>query len=221
MDNFLEILIPLAFAAIYFLGNMFSKKSEDDSAAPAAPRRGEDPEAAERQRRIQDEIRRKIQERRGGEGGRPRPQPSASAQRPQTGEGGRPRPQPSASAQQSSRPESSRTPAPKGAFSWDESDNAYEHQMQAKLQQIEATQRRAAQLKEQARSTSTNTQSSQRSQRNEREASTTPRKGSFFGGSVRSTLRDPGAARAAFIYSEVIGQPISQRGAETVPGLVR
>jgi hypothetical protein len=90
--------------------------------------------------------------------------------------------------------------------------------MQAKLQQIEATQRRAAQLKEQARSTSTNTQSRQRS---EREASTTPRKGSFFGGSVRSTLRDPRAARAAFIYSEVIGQPISQRGAETVPGLIR
>jgi hypothetical protein len=71
MDNILEILIPLIFAAIYFFGNMFSGKSDGDS-APSIPggRQEEDPDVIERQRKIQEEIRRKIAERRGEEGSR-------------------------------------------------------------------------------------------------------------------------------------------------------
>ena len=71
MDNILEILIPLIFAAIYFFGNMFSGKSDGDS-APSIPggRQEEYPDVIERQRKIQEEIRRKIAERRGGEDSR-------------------------------------------------------------------------------------------------------------------------------------------------------
>ena len=80
MDNILEILIPLIFAVIYFFGNMFSGKSDGDS-APSIPggRQDEDPDVIERQRKIQEEIRRKIAERRGGEDSRsPLDAPSSS-----------------------------------------------------------------------------------------------------------------------------------------------
>ena len=88
MDNILEILIPLIFAAIYFFGNMFSGKSDGDS-APSIPggRQEEDPDVIERQRRIQDmrEIRRRIAERRGGEDSRsPLDAPSSSPAASQT-----------------------------------------------------------------------------------------------------------------------------------------
>jgi hypothetical protein len=82
MDNILEILIPLIFAAIYFFGNMFSGKSDGDSAPSSGSGRQEkDPDVIERQRKIQEmrEIRRKIAQRRSSKGGRaPLDVPSSS-----------------------------------------------------------------------------------------------------------------------------------------------
>ena len=172
MDNILEILIPLIFAAIYFFGNMFSGKSDGDS-APSIPggRQEEDPDVIERQRRIQDmrEIRRRIAERRGGEDSRsPLDAPSQSQPPPAT----------------------------------------YESQMQERLQRIEATERRAEKLKQQVRITQTNSTFAQNPSRISR-------------GSARATLRDPSAARAAFIYGEILGQPISQRKTQSIPGLIK
>ena len=172
MDNILEILIPLIFAAIYFFGNMFSGKSDGDS-APSIPggRQEEDPDVIERQRRIQDmrEIRRRIAERRGGEDSRsPLDAPSQTQPPPAT----------------------------------------YESQMQERLQRIEATERRAEKLKQQVRITQTNSTFAQNPSRISR-------------GSARATLRDPSAARTAFIYGEILGQPISQRRTQTTPGLIK
>ena len=172
MDNILEILIPLIFAAIYFFGNMFSGKSDGDS-APSIPggRQEEDPDVIERQRRIQDmrEIRRRIAERRGGEDSRsPLDAPSQTQPPPAT----------------------------------------YESQMQERLQRIEATERRAEKLKQQVRITQTNSTFAQNPSRISR-------------GSARATLRDPSAARAAFIYGEILGQPISQRKTQSIPGLIK
>ena len=80
MDNILEILIPLIFAAIYFFGNILSGKSDGDSApSSGSGRQEEDPDVIERQRKIQEEIRRKIAQRRGGEDSRaPLDVPSSS-----------------------------------------------------------------------------------------------------------------------------------------------
>ena len=172
MDNILEILIPLIFAAIYFFGNMFSGKSDGDS-APSIPggRQEEDPDVIERQRRIQDmrEIRRRIAERRGGEDSRsPLDAPSQSQPPPAT----------------------------------------YESQMQERLQRIEATERRAEKLKQQVRITQTNSTFAQNPSRISR-------------GSARATLRDPSAARTAFIYGEILGQPISQRKTQSIPSLIK
>ena len=176
MDNILEILIPLIFAGIYFFGNMFSGKSDGDS-APSIPggRQDEEPDVIERQRKIQEEIRRKIAERRGGEDSRsPLDAPSTS-------------------------PAPSQTQPPPAT---------YESQMQERLQQIEATKRRAEKLKEQIHITQNSSTLEQNLLRSVR-------------GSARSTLRDSSAARTAFIYGEILGQPVSQRRNETTPGLIK
>ena len=160
MDNILEILIPLIFAAIYFFGNILSGKSDGDSApSSGSGRQEEDPDVIERQRKIQAEIRRKIAQRRGGEDSRaPLDVPSSS-------------------------------PAPR-------------------LRRIEATEKRAKKLKQQAGITRSNAAF-------EHNPSRRPR------GSARSTLRDPSAARTAFIYGEILGQPVSQRKTQTIPGLIK
>lgn len=220
MDNLLEILIPLIFAAIYFFGNMLSKNGEEDD-APKPNRRPmtpvEDSEAMERQRRIQEEIRRKIMERRQGQG---------TSQEPRR-ESPQPQYQPvQREAQPASQPVEE-IPATKvsvektsvdrsegAAFSWDQSDNAYETRMQRQLKEIEATkarasklQREAAQASERAGSTSSRRSSGQRSGR------------SLATGSVREVLKDPAAARAAFIYGEVLGPPVSMQKSSSVPGI--
>ena len=176
MDNILEILIPLIFAAIYFFGNMFSGESDGGSApSNSSGRQEEDPDVIERQRKIQEEIRRKIAERRGEERSRaPLNAPSAGP------------------AERQSQPEAA----------------SYESQMQERLQQIEATKRRAEKLKQQVRITQTNSTFANNPSRIAR-------------GSARSTLRDPSAARTAFIYGEILGQPTSQRKAQAIPGLIK
>lgn len=231
MDIF-EILVPLIFAAIYFFGNMFSGKSkEEEDAPPTLPRsRGaqDEPDAAERQRRIQEEIRRKIMERRraSGSGSDLSPPPPRHALRERREqvearrEARQEREARHASAE-ASRERPSAYPAPShemhsepksGTFTWDESDNAYDSTMQARLRRIEETKRKAEKLQKQAaeRSESSGERSKQRKRRS----------GAYFTGTVRESLQDPQAARAAFIYGEVLGQPISLRkGASNVPGM--
>ena len=176
MDNILEILIPLIFAAIYFFGNMFSGKSDGDSApSSGSGRQEENPDAIERQRKIQEEIRRKIAQRRSSEGSRaPQDVPSYNPAPRQT--------QPEAAS--------------------------YESQIQERLRRIEATEKRAEKLKQQSRITLSNSTI----------AHDPPR---IARGSARSTLCDPSAARTAFIYGEILGQPISQKRSQTIPGLIK
>jgi hypothetical protein len=212
VDNLLEFIVPVIFAAIYFFGNMLSKGADDES-EPKRPLVGEDPDVAERQRRIQEEIRRKIMERRSakgstGEAEPPRPQPSAQP-RPDLveAEAQRSRPQPTdwqSSVGEVERPRSQPSDSVADVY-------AFDNDIEAKLQQIEATKRRAEKLKKQARASSSSVEPVQAS------AGLSHRRG--LRGSVRSTLRDPAAARAAFIYGEVLAPPVSQRKSQSVPGL--
>lgn len=230
MDNILEILIPLAIAAVYFFGNMFSGKSEDDESSPSPLSRtretGEkDPDTVEQQRRVQEEIRRKIMERRRASEGKPTTAAPPGQALRERREG--------IEAQREARrerevyhdvqgptspdTESSYELDPESeprAFSWDLPDNAYENSMQAKLRRIEETRKKAEKLKKQAaeRGDASKSNEKQRKQRNE----------GYFTGSVRESLQDPQAARVAFIYGEVMGQPISLRkDSSSVPGLNR
>jgi hypothetical protein len=216
MDNLLDYIIPIVFAAIYFFGNMLSKGG-DDAEAPPARRvsRDEDPDVLERQRRIQEEIRRKILERRNATNPAPDAAPAPQRQTAEFSREHSPAHSPAAeSARQRHIAETARQRHPAELAQPEPSStqpDAYETEMQAKLRQIEATERQAQKLAKQARaarqqSSSAATPSGAQTSRSKR-------------GPVRAILRDPAAARAAFIYSEVMGPPISQRKAPTVPGL--
>lgn len=215
MDNLLEILIPLIFAAIYFFGNVFSGKDEDESAPTQAPRRrNEDQEAdaIERQRRIQEEIRRKIMERRRQAQGGPQQAPQPTEGRVECPSGAPARPEPVVKDNQPASRSSH--PSPRAPEPVPQAANPYESQMQARLQQIEATKRQAERLKQQAGMVGTEKVGTAAPSRPQ-----STRQRSLFRGPVRASLTEPAAARAAFVYAEVLGPPVSQRKSPTVPGL--
>jgi hypothetical protein len=218
MDNLLEILVPLIFAAVYFFGNLLSGKSEDEGTGPPKlPHQpgghGEAEDYAERQRQIQEAIRRKIMQRRQAAAETqevPAPEAPVITRR----EPHKQVREQHKEVQQRNVPQVEPTPAPvvtpdepSGAFSWDASDNVYEHQMQERLQQIEAAKRRAEVLRRQAdlQKTATSAPRSAAAERGRR-----PR-GGLLSGPVRKVLRDPAAARVGFIYGEVLGKPVSLR----------
>lgn len=238
MDNILEILVPLIFAAIYFFGNMLSGKSDQEDPSPGMPGRRNrevDEEAAERQRKIQEEIRRKIMERRGAsDDGAPaqQPVPTQTAQR-ETGltradeEMRRRREEIQRRREQQDRERQEREEAARAALARqsqqpavpefvpateDPPYDAYENQMESRLKRIEETKRQAARLQQQAAAAKKKAASSVASKRGS--------SGGLLRGPVRESLNDPAAARAAFIYGEVLGRPIGLRGSESaVPGL--
>lgn len=240
MENLLEWLVPLIFAAIYFFGNMLSGKSGEEERPQPKRRPGEayeetdaDRQYAERQRQIQAEIRRKIQERRQAASGQPTAAEPAQAATPP------PLSERAESEQVGRRATHERTKERKekhketreavhetaphlhptheaepqtasGDFSWDQSDNAYEQAMEAQLKQIEATKRQAAALRQKA-------EASRKKTGSRKHRSHTG--GAFLSGPVREHLKNPAAARAAFVYGEVLGQPVSLRKGEKLPGL--
>ncbi len=234
MDNFFEILIPLAIAAVYFFGNFFSKKSQEEEETPPSLSRqndagdghDDDVDALERQRRVQEEIRRKIMERRGQSGSAP-PQaaPAGPASYGRSREVSAPRETREANKHtreavhenrhgrsqewETARDAGYRMTPP--AIPKVDSADAYDSGMQAQLQRIEATKRQAEKLQKQvARRRKTTTPEEQ----------SKPRTGGYFTGAVRESLQDPAAARVAFVYGEVLGTPIALRkGPGSVPGL--
>jgi len=212
LEEILKVVGGIIFAAIYLFGNtIFKSKDEDAPRPPTLPRQSgsEEDEAADRQRQIQEAIRRKILERRQAAGGEA-PASSQPVGQHQEGreEGGERRKEVverhKETHQRAPHVEPThQEPETDGRFSWDASDNVYEQQMQERLQQIEATKRRAEALKRQAGT------SNQASETTGRRQST--RRGALRSGPVRSVLRDPAAARSAIIYSEVLGKPVSMR----------
>ena len=179
MDNIFEYIIPIIFAVIYLFGSKLSKKAEE-----VFDQTSEDTDVDDRQRRIQEEIRRKISQRRGGSS-----EPSSSGSFSQE----------DASVSEP-QPEPELFSAPRETFA---------SQLQARLERVEATKKQAQELQKLgANNIATNSRPDTRS-----------RTGGLFSGSVRTTLRDPVAARAAFIYAEVLGTPVSQKKASSVPGL--
>jgi hypothetical protein len=206
LEEILKVVGGIIFAAIYLFGNqIFKSKDEDAPRRPTLPRQSgsEEDEAADRQRQIQEAIRRKILERRQAAGG----EAPASSQPVAQHQQGRKEVVERHKQTHQRAPHVEPThqePETDGRFSWDASDNVYEQQMQERLQQIEATKRRAEALKRQAGGAL-----SPASETTERRQST--RRGALRSGPVRSVLRDPAAARTAIIYSEVLGKPVSMR----------
>jgi len=207
LEEILKVVGGLIFGAIYLFGNqIFKSKDEDTPEAPTLPREsaGSDDAAedyAARQRQIQEAIRRKIMQRReaaAAPGSSPEPVAAHHERHKRVVE------QRKETHQRAPHVE----PTPQASavddrFSWDTSGNGYEEQMQARLEQIEATKRRAKALRRQARRSPT-------AAKHQIEQTPSPR-ASLPLGSVRSVLRDPAAARTAFVYGEVLGKPVGLR----------
>ncbi|MBT4758081.1 MAG: hypothetical protein HOO08_06775 [Opitutae bacterium] len=204
LEEILKVVGGIIFGAIYLFGNQIFKNKDEDTPGPSTLPRdsaGRDDDDAARQRQIQEAIRRKIMQRREA-----RTAPTAS-------------PEPVSAHREQHKQVVERhkethqraphvEPTPEASevddrFSWNTSDNVYEEQMQARLQQIEATKRRAEALRRQAGRSTTVAKDQVEQARSSC--------GSFPAGSVRSVLRDPIAARTAFVYGEVLGKPIGLR----------
>lgn len=206
LEEIIKVIGGIIFAAIYLFGGQIFKSKDDEERPTSLPWQNGDEDTADdyeaRQRQIQEAIRRKILERRQAAGSAPtRPEPVA-AQREQRKEVVERQKQ---TQQQLPHVEQVPEPVPVDSpFSWDASDNAYAQQMDERLQAIEATKRRAEALKYQADTLRASSSGASRvAKRRVR--------GGVLSGSVRSTLCDPAAARAAFIYGEVLGKPVSAR----------
>lgn len=206
LEEIFKVVGGLVIGAIYLFGNqIFKSKDEDGRRPPTSPRQSggsgdASDDYAARQRQIQEAIRRKILERRQATStpASPLEMPVHREQRKQVVERHKETHQ--------RVPHVEPTPEVVEAderFSWGTSDDAYEQQMQARLRQIEATKRRAETLKREA-GTSVTAGEAPRS----RKRSTS---GGLLTGSVRSVLRNPGAARTAFVYGEVLGKPVALR----------
>lgn len=214
IDTILENLGPIIFVVIFIVSSFLKGAGNGDEDENPKPKRrreapAEDPDALERQRRIQEEIRRKIMERRGQS--EPREAPKEVVSEPMVAQEVQAEEQ-SASSEKDQPHEAKSKHKSTGRFSWDESEESYGSQMASQLKRIEATKREAEKLQARAAEANASSDRSNSKSRNRRS-------GSRLSGPVRSSLRDPAAARAAFIYGEVLGQPVSMRKVNTVPGL--
>lgn len=190
MDDILDNLGPIAIGVVYFLGWLFNKINKADETAPETQQEY-DIEAEEEEYQRHVHAPNGIQPRR--ETGRQNTPPNLA-------------PIPNLSKQQL-QAESERA----REFSWDQADDSYDNEMEVRLKKIEATKREALRL--QSQSTQKRSQTKGETDRPQ----TTRKKSSFR--SIRSSLKDPKAARSAFIYGEVLGPPVSLRKGTGVPGL--
>lgn len=185
--DWLEILIPIIFVAIWILSAIFGRNQEEDE--PRRPRGRPHPEAEEEVpgevRRLQDEIRRKIQERQSGESEASRPERTpapVASRRAQP-----PRPQPASLS-------GAGDPVQRGMIH-------YEEELAKRMKELKATQDRVSQVRREHGFPAPG-------KRRKRSASApTPLRAS----ALREILYDPQGARKAFLYLEILGQPVGMR----------
>lgn len=204
LEEIFKIVGGLVFAVIYLFGNqIFKSRDPDEPRPPNAPGRStnrspasKDDTDAARERQIQETIRRKIMERRQAAA---TPADQAPAMMPQE------RRKAVMERQKKTHPaaphvEPTREVVLNDTFSLDAKDNAYEQHLQTRLQEIEATKRQAEQLRRQIRGSAAAAAKAQPHTHR-----------GLLPGSVRSTIRNPAAARRALVYGEVLGKPVSLR----------
>ena len=226
MDNIGELIIPalvFIFWAISSVAQAAKKPKQKNQRRQPPPRPytplehpSNDDDA--RTRRIQEEIRRKIAERRGSS-----PQPPAMPDEPRPAynpyEPEKPRPAPvqrpaARAPEQTLRRESApstqkQRPAPRTEptyVDFEQPVNRLEAQLAEQQRRMEETQRKAEEARKIA------LQRRQAALKQKSRKSSTPR--TYTGSlqsSVRATLKDPHAARKAVIYYETLGTPVGLR----------
>ncbi|MEO0794032.1 MAG: hypothetical protein AAFX93_02660 [Verrucomicrobiota bacterium] len=213
--DILEFIVPIVVFVIWIIGQVVGKQSGESTnessqeQSPYTPLDHPANEDEERKRRIQEEIRRKIAERRGQDPNLPPPQqPAAPPSLPHTAQATPPPMQPPPAQPEppafpppitsSTEPQFVEVPVPQ---------RNYEAELEEQRRAVEEAMRRAdeinAEAKRRVRDAYDQSKPARRTPRSYAGASLSRR--------VRGKLRDPLAAREAFVYLEVLGTPVGQR----------
>jgi hypothetical protein len=205
MGDILEILFAIVAGFFWlFGGSLFKKRKKSESSEPTSSQPNNEREDDQpfsdqeaRQREIREAIRRKIEERRQPSGSEPvvalEPEPQYQDY--------------SESSEPQAEADGSLVYAESAAdetFSWDVGGNAYEQEMQARLEEIEATKRQAEALKKKIKQDTQDYYDTDHHESAEQEHVLSV-------GAVHSALKNPQSVRAAFIYGEVLGKPVGLR----------
>ena len=196
MENIIELVITIIFGFFWLFGNnLFNKNQEEqEPVQPTTQRRkkkrdrdsvSSDSEA--RQYEIREFIRRKIEEHR--QQGEPRPVVTFE-------------PEPQEEMREPlvvAKTAEAKTDEP---FSGSSDEGAYTLEMQARLREIEATKRQAEALRSKVKQIVPESEDTDSGKSFEQEYRLSLR-------SVKSALKNPRSARAAFIYGEILGKPVS------------
>ncbi len=224
MESLLELLLPAIVLILFVLGKLFGSRDEEEDVPPPGRqvRPGPPVETDDRTRQIQEEIRRKIAERRAAqEGGAPPPVPQQPVARQM------PPPVPAAPLQEETprrglsryedvadnrwdqqqapemeapvQPEFATPPSPVAAF-------------QAQLEQQRQRAEEARQRLEQARLERTQQEREGRFRKTARSWGRTPAEtGETVAQSVQRMLQNPNATQQAFLLYEILGTPVGLR----------
>jgi hypothetical protein len=212
MEDILELIIAIVAGFFWlFGGSLFKRREEDESYQPTSSQRSNrrkskssSNEQEARQQEIRETIRRKIAERRQQSNAEPVlfPEPEPQYQRQST-----------ELQEEMNKPPAYASPsdqeATKAPFSLDMGNSHYGQEMQERLNEIESTKRRAEALKKKVKQVTQDHYTIDR-----RKSSDTKSVLSF--GSVQTTLKNPATVRMAFVYSEILGKPVSLRSSSQI-----
>ncbi len=204
MNDIVELIFAIVAGFFWLFGGSLFRKREEDPAPPTAAQksRTSEPSSNENeqthQQEIRDAIRRKIAERRQQSDAEP---VVILKQEPYKQTFGQP--------DQASKPlayeESVEEEAPEERFSWAAETSPYEKEMQQRLKELEETKRQAEALKKKL------TQKTKTGRNGDSKSDAEPRE-TIYAGSIRSGIKDPRTLRTAFIYKEILGEPVGLHG---------
>ncbi|MGE9290829.1 MAG: hypothetical protein ACQKBT_07555 [Puniceicoccales bacterium] len=195
MDNLLEIILPLIFFAIYFVSQFFGKKSGEDSDPQQEP--------PDDLRKIREELRRKIQERR-KESSHEYVREEKPAE-PQKAHGGsvlrESQPQREMVERRSHTPRSQQ-PAPGNIP--DRSASQMEADLEAQMEAVRLSQKKAESARREARARVASIAKVSAKGRS-------PKSPASYRQFLRESLKDPQNLQKSFILHEVFGTPVGMR----------
>ena len=197
MDNLLEILLPLVFFAIYFVSQFLGKKSEDEQAPGKEP--------SDDLRKIREELRRKIQERRQGS-----PQEYQREEKPP--EPSRPEAERGGAVLRESQPHRGmverRSSSSRNRESASEpalaTTSTIERDLEVQMEEVRRSQEKADSARRQARQRVASINQAAAKARSQKSATS-------YRQFLREALDDPQNLQKSFILHEVFGTPVGMR----------
>ena len=206
-----ETLVPILFFVLYGIAQFLGSKKKGDAAEEETEEYDrEDADMEERARRIREEIRRKIEERRKQQG-KPAPQPvRPAAYDPTVSEqqqSPRSRPQPR-TYQPEPAPQPVLVPQPAESIPSLPADSSLERKLHEQRILLQKSREDKQEARERAREIET---AARRSSRRKKKAVVMETHGDSLRQDLLTGLRDPMSVRKAVLYREILDPPIGLR----------